>query len=368
MAVIAIRQVEKSTGASRIAFQQMALLAEQGYRVTVLAERADRKLVGAQGATLVRLPRWPFKGAFRRFWFNRRVKSWCKRHHPDLLVSHGDAESPDVIYMHNCVHLASQRIHGRELPANHEVAAIHDHVLTGKHFQRVVVNSQMMADDFKARYGIEDHRIEINYPGYDPEQFNPKHARRERQAIRASLGVAEDEYLIGLITSGNFKKRNVAGFVDIAARLEKHLPSRCRFIVVGKDDASPYQQQAESLGLGKRFIWRSTISEVESLYGALDIFVLPAHIEEFGCVVLEAMACATPVVVSPWTGASELLQDSFAELILDDSSLEAWASRIEQILNDTPQDLGVQLAQLASNYSYQQQDEKLKHSLSSLST
>ncbi|WP_242495618.1 hypothetical protein [Salinicola tamaricis] len=44
-------------------------------------------------------------------------------------MSHGDVETPDTVYMHNCVHLASRLIHGRDLPAGHEVAAIHDHVL-----------------------------------------------------------------------------------------------------------------------------------------------------------------------------------------------------------------------------------------------
>lgn len=345
----------------------MALLGEMGYRVIVLAEKASIDLIQAQGATLVRLLRWPFKGAFRRFWFNRRVQTWCKRHHPDLLVSHGDVESNDVIYMHNCVHLASQRIHGRELPRNHEVAAIHDHVLTQGHFKRVAVNSQMMANDFRARYGIGDDQLEISYPGYDPEQFNPANARHDRQAMRSSLGVDEDDYLIGLVTSGNFKKRNVAAFVEIAALLDARLPERCRFLVVGKDDASPYQRQADALGLGERFTWKTTVQDVERLYGALDIFVLPAHIEEFGCVVLEAMACETPVIVSTWTGASELLQECFPELILDNDDPENWATQIEKLLQAPNRDaLGTRLAAQASAYSHQHQYEKLKTSFRTL--
>ncbi|WP_301280847.1 hypothetical protein [Halomonas sp. PR-M31] len=43
MAAIAIRQVEKSTGASRNAFEQSAALQELGYRVVILAERATRR-------------------------------------------------------------------------------------------------------------------------------------------------------------------------------------------------------------------------------------------------------------------------------------------------------------------------------------
>ncbi|WP_106478270.1 glycosyltransferase family 4 protein [Phytohalomonas tamaricis] len=367
LAAVAIRQVEKSTGASRNAFEQAAALQALGYRVVILAERGRPALAERYGAQLVRLPRWPFKGAFRRFWFNRRVHAWCRRHQPDLLVSHGDVESNDVVYMHNCVHLASQRIHGQALPKHHEVAAIHDYVLKRGHFKRVAVNSQMMADDFKARYGIPQERIEVSYPGYDPEQFNPSRARIDRATMRGSLGVGEGQHLVGLVTSGNFKKRNVAAFIETAALIEQKLPGSCRFLVVGKDDAAPYQQRAKELGLEKSFIWRSTVADVERLYGALDIFALPAHIEEFGRVALEAMACATPVVLSAWVGASELIRDEFAELIVADESPEEWASRIEALLRSENRDiLGARLADVATSYSHLKQYEKLKKSFRQL--
>ncbi|WP_253272976.1 glycosyltransferase family 4 protein [Halomonas sp. PR-M31] len=270
--------------------------------------------------------------------------------------------------MHNCVHLASQRIHGKELPKNHEVAAIHDYVLSDNQFKRIAVNSRLMAEEFKGRYGLSEHQLDISYPGYDPTQFNPVKAREERDATRQALGVDQHELLIGLITSGNFKKRNVAGFVETAALVSQRLPDQCRFLVIGKDDNSVYQQQAEKLGLDDRFIWRSTVPDIERFYGALDVFVLPAHIEEFGRVALEAMACATPVLLSAWVGAAELIEGEFPELILDDSNdSDAWASRIVALLiNDEHKELGARLAQLATHYSHQQQYKKLKASFQTL--
>ncbi|GHA87917.1 glycosyltransferase family 4 protein [Modicisalibacter luteus] len=359
MAAIAIRQVEKHTGASRIAFHQMSLLKEAGYRVVVLAEKANRDLIDAHGARLVSIWRWPFKGSFRRRWFDRRVQVWRKRHKPSLFISHGDATQADVVFMHNCVHLASQRINGISLPEEHEVASVHDLILSSGGNQRVVANSWLMANEFNRRYGIEWQRLEVNYPGYDETQFNPQRARSNRQDTRYSLGVADDDYLIGLVTSGNFKKRNVAGFVRIAERLDERLPGRCRFLVVGKDDAVAYQRLAKDKGLAERFIWRSTVPDVESIYGALDLFVLPAHIEEFGCVVIEAMACATPVVVSSWTGAGELLQKDYPNLIMNIDEPDAWASQIESVLTANTNGLGTELASLAQQYSHRQQYEKL---------
>ena len=368
LAAIAIRQVEKSTGASRVALAQAKVLVRMGCQVVIIAERGNSALVERAGARLVRTWRWPFKGARRRFWFNHRVRAWSRRHAPALLVSHGDVETPDVVYLHNCVHLASKAINGCELPDNHEVAAIHDHILNRQRFRRIAVNSRMMGNDLITRYGIAPDKIDVSYPGYDPQQFNPESALIERNGIRRSLGAASEDFLIGLVTSGNFKKRNVEGFVKLAVELDKKMPGRCRFLVVGKDDASSFQQLAQELGIAERFVWRSTVREVERLYGALDLFMLPAHIEEFGLVALEAMACGTPVMLSSGVGCAELLKDRYPELVLDAMDSREWARCAFQLLDDHDRrvTLGNELSILASHYSHDQQQKKLMDEFKSL--
>lgn len=366
-AAIAIRQVEKSTGASRVALAQAKLLNDLGFEVSLLVERGNADVVAEHGASVVKLWRWPFKGAFRRFWFNRRVQAWCRRHRPDVLLSHGDCETSDSLYLHNCVHLAEQYIRGRELPARHEVASIHDHVLGGGKFRQVVVNSRLMGNDLTHRYGIEPAKIEVSYPGYDPQQFNAQRARADRTTRRESLGVAEDEKLIGLVTSGNFAKRNVKGFVEMAAELQRRAPGRYRFLVVGKDKAAAYQQQAKEAGVAERMIWRSTMPDVETVFGALDLFVLPAHIEEFGLVVAEAMACATPVLVSDRVGASELLADAYPDLVMPHGATCAeWADRMGVLLDQEDSSIGGELATYVQQYSYIAQREKLRQGLQRL--
>ena len=366
-AAIAIRQVEKNTGASRNAFEQAAALQSLGYRVTILAERARPDLISASGVHYVHCWRFPFKGAVRRFWFNRQVQRWVRRYSPTLLISHGDVETPDVVYMHNCVHLASQRIHNAPLPENHEVAAIHDHVLSRGRFRRVAVNSRLMGDEFISRYGIPAHQIEISYPGYDAHRFNPVRARAGRAAVRQNMGIGDHCFLIGLVTSGNFKKRNVDGLITLASVLLKQQEA-FHFLIVGKDDQTPYQARIKQLGLDEYFSWRTTIDEVETLYGALDLFILPAHIEEFGRVALEAMACATPVMLSRYAGSSELIADRWPEFVIDPDQVELQASQIIALSHDEARcrSTGEAMAELALHYSHEQQARKLVASFESL--
>ncbi|MCM5703403.1 glycosyltransferase family 4 protein [Larsenimonas salina] len=369
LAAIAIRQVEKNTGASRNAFEQAHALHELGYRVVILAERARPELINASGVQWVRCWRFPFKGAIRRFWFNRCVQRWVKKHSPALLVSHGDVETPDIVYLHNCVHLASERIYGTSLPTRHEVAAIHDHVLTRQLFKKVAVNSRLMGEDLKARYGISDERIEISYPGYDATRFNPQNARLRRDEMRARFGCNQGECLIGLVTSGNFAKRNVKGFIELAATLDKR-HDNLRFLVVGKDDATPFKEQASALGIGDRVYWQTTIDDVQALYGALDVFVLPAHIEEFGRVALEAMACGTPVILSKYVGSAELIAARWPQLVIDPDDQTRWSDQLDGFLQSATQrqQIGNDMAKLATNFAHEKQSRKLMTSFQALSS
>ncbi|WP_245682153.1 glycosyltransferase family 4 protein [Billgrantia gudaonensis] len=358
LAAVAIRQVAKMTGATRIALHQAQLLSEMGFRVAIICEKGDTELVSNHGIRLAKVTRWPFKGAFRRRWYQMRVSAWCRKNRPDLIISHGDVDTNDILFMHNCVHLAEQRIFGnRKSPS--DVATIHDEILTRQSFQKVVANSQLMANDFKSRYAIPDEKIKIHYPGYDPKKFNLESASRHRDSTRSDLGVNRNECLIGLVTSGNFKKRNVEFFIKLASTLNEIEPDKFRFLVVGKGKKTEYLQQAESAGVSDKFVWMQTVPDVEKIYGALDLFVLPAKIEEFGCVALEAMACGIPVLLSPWVGASELLREKFPSLIVEDENEYLWAERLLSVIKRDSAKLGLALSALSEEYSHEKQREKL---------
>ena len=50
--------------------------------------------------------------------------------------------------------------------------------------------------------------------------------------------------------------------------------------------------------------------ELAKVYAAADVFVFPSKTDTFGLVLLEAMACGTPVAAYPVTGPIDVLGDS----------------------------------------------------------
>lgn len=66
--------------------------------------------------------------------------------------------------------------------------------------------------------------------------------------------------------------------------------------------------------------WRGLVSRIElpRIYSAADVFVFPSRSETFGLVMLEAMACGTPVAAYPVPGPLDVVGDSDGGVLNDD--------------------------------------------------
>ncbi len=360
-AVIAIRKLNKTTGAARIALQQISILNNMGYRVKVICEEANKKIILSYGGNLIRITKLPLSGFMRRLWFNERANLWCLRNKPSLIISHGDMEISDIIYMHNCVDLAQELINPHSAHQQNDVSKMHYRVLKKGNYKQIVANSQLMATDLITRYAIPSNKVSVSHPGFDARQFNTSVHTDFRKKQREKIGVNDQEKLIGLITSGDFKKRNLDFFIDIADQLIKKHEVNYRFLIIGQGDITTYQEKTAALGIEKYFTWKKTVPNVEHYYSALDLFVLPAHIEEFGCVILEAMACSTLTLISERVGAGELLQGNLRSFIVEGFDSEHWAQRIEVITNNDNKAFKKQLVETASQYTYDYQYKALKN-------
>ena len=73
--------------------------------------------------------------------------------------------------------------------------------------------------------------------------------------------------------------------------------------------------------------WRGIVprAELAALYAAADVFVFPGRSETFGLVMLEAMACGTPVAAFPVAGPLDVVGDSDGGVL--DEDLRAAALR-----------------------------------------
>jgi len=323
------------SGACRSVHEEIKYFNKIGYEVHTISEDPNVIDLQASGAIIHKIRKFPWQNKIqRRMRFAKETDKLAKKLNVDLLIGHGDCQYPDIHFVHNCVHLASERIHGEPLSPDNEMYKIHTPIFKKHQFKHLVANSYLVKKEMVNRFNIPPDNISVIYPAVDSNIFK-KMPNTLKQSIRNNLGVSEDEYLLGLITSGDFKKRGVDRFLESISLLPYDIANKCHFIIVGKDKLPiEYQAILNANPYKERIRFLPVIEKVEEYYNALDIFVLPAKIEEFGRVVAEAMSCGTPVITTYWVGASELMHNSSADFVYSGEDNAELSTLIVKLLTD----------------------------------
>jgi teichuronic acid biosynthesis glycosyltransferase TuaC len=85
-----------------------------------------------------------------------------------------------------------------------------------------------------------------------------------------------------------------------------------------------------------RFLGRVAHDELAEIYSASDLLVLASSREGWANVLLEAMACGTPVVASNVWGTPEVVADLVAGLLVEAHTADAFAAAISRLLAAPP--------------------------------
>jgi glycosyltransferase involved in cell wall biosynthesis len=169
--------------------------------------------------------------------------------------------------------------------------------------------------------------------GADPARFTPG---GDRAGIRARFGFAEDEFV--LLWLGIFMPhRRLEDAIEALGHLGSQ-GTRIRLLLAGSDRSYPeylgsLKSMAQSLGLQDRITFAGKVADEEicDFYAACDAFVFPNDQQTWGLVVLEAMACGCPVLVSKGAGVQEVLTHGENALLFPPRNPQALAEQIEAL-------------------------------------
>lgn len=316
---------DTASGVPKKVLQELQFFNGLGYESFAIAETMNVPMVQEFKGIPVKTLRWPISGYFRRKFYQMQVDRWIKKHAPKLVIGHGDIINQDVCYIHNCVHLAHELIEGKPLPADHEVGQIHEAILKKGSFKLLVCNSEMMKKDLEKRFNLDPKKVVVIYPEVNLKKFQVDDSASIQREWRTKLNIPHDAFVIGLVTSGNFKKRNLGMLIEAFKEIQKKHPEAWLFVAGGNID-----QKYKDM-ISDRVTFAPTLLDVKNYYYLLDAFCLPAHIEEFGRSVLEAMYCGKPVVTTKTVGASEILEGRARELILDQITQDELVKKLERL-------------------------------------
>ena len=201
------------------------------------------------------------------------------------------------------------------------------------------------------RYGVSPWLVEVVPPGVDLERFTPGN----RSKARDQFELSEEEWVV-------CAARRLVPRMGLHVLLQAWalLQSPGILLIAGDGpERQSLEQQAARLGVrdSVRFLGQVSDESLVSLYRSADVCVVPSiALEGFGLVVLEALACGTPVVASNVGGLPSALAKLEPQTIVPAGNAQALADRLRRPLPD-----GTQCRSIAEGFSWDRCVERHEH-------
>ncbi|PCI63108.1 MAG: glycosyl transferase family 1 [Kordiimonadales bacterium] len=142
--------------------------------------------------------------------------------------------------------------------------------------------------------------------------------------------------------------------LDLVLEVTKQIPN-LKTIIVGDGPLKKHlEATTQKLGIADRveFLGQKKPEEMASLYRSADILLLPSDREGWPNVLLEAMACGTPVVTRSVGAAPDLITDPVAGRVVDSDKSHDIAVAVRDLMTHYP--LRADVRRFAENFGWRE--------------
>lgn len=180
--------------------------------------------------------------------------------------------------------------------------------------------------------GIPERKLTIVYEGVGIPTLPPL---GKRAAARSRWGVTEDTFLLGCVGVLSPDKGQES-LIRALAEVRRKYPA-VRLLLAGDGPCrARLEALARELGLGDAVIFAGFVADVEEVYAALDLFLLPSLFEALSNALMSAMAYALPSIAFNCGGPAEIIEDGKSGLLVEVGNVNALTASIARML-DSPE-------------------------------
>ncbi len=219
------------------------------------------------------------------------------------------------------------KVHGSDINVIARQASIRNQIRAwGKQVKGVASVSAALKKKMEA-IGVPRQKIHVIYNGIDHQRFHPL----PRKQARASLGIGDARLMLYV---GNLKReKGCIDLVEAFIRLAPQHPDLKLFVAGSGAMEDTMAATAARAGLENRVILLGKVNhaDLNHWYNAANLVCLPSYNEGVPNVLLEAMACGTPVVASNVGGIPEVIA-GHTGLLSEAGDLEALAENLNLAL------------------------------------
>jgi len=202
-----------------------------------------------------------------------------------------------------------------------------------KHCHRIIAATEKEKKDIILYYGASPETISVIPCGVNLELFQPM----DKERARKQLGF-----------SNNGKSILFVGRIEPLKGIDKLLMAMPylknkrgpRLLVIGGDEHSQYEMErlqrlSQELHIQESVTFLGLIrqEELPLFYNAADVCAVPSYYESFGLVVLESLACGTPVVATKVGGTESIIRQGETGYVVIDNTPSRLAQKIALLLS-----------------------------------
>jgi glycosyltransferase involved in cell wall biosynthesis len=193
----------------------------------------------------------------------------------------------------------------------------------------IVANSQWVADQAVAS-GAPREKLRVIYEGAEiPELLNAAQRVQARQRWNVPEGVP----LLGCV-GVLLPDKGQQWLIRALAELRKDLAD-ARLVLAGDGPCrGELEKLAAELNLSQAVIFPGFVKDVEAVYAALDVFLLPSFFEAFNNSLLAAMAHQIPCIAFRRGALTEIIEDGHSGVIVSGPDVSEISRAVKRILLD----------------------------------
>ena len=201
-----------------------------------------------------------------------------------------------------------------------------------KDCHRIIASTKKGKEDLIYHYDAAPETISVIPCGVNLDLFRPI----KREIARCYLGLNSESII--LFVGRIVPLKGIDNLLKAMAYLERK--QRIKLVVIGGDEHSQAEMQrlenlSQSLKIHESVVFLGLVKQeiLPFFYSAADLCVVPSYYESFGLVVLESLACGTPVVATKVGGAESIIRHGATGYVVIDNNPYRLAEKIALLLS-----------------------------------
>ena len=202
---------------------------------------------------------------------------------------------------------------------------------TAQNADLIVTISNYSLEKIKQFYKVDEAKVRIVPNGVDVAKFQPF---ADREATKRQFGLGDEPCV--LFVGSLIPRKGLPFLVEAAKKIVKER-RETKFLIVGE---GPMKNQLvnslKTANIADNFMFLGNLKDdkLSAIYNCADVFALPSIQEGQGIVLLEAQACAKPIVAFNIGGVNEAVRNGETGLLVKLGSTDEFADALLKLISD----------------------------------